>query len=58
VFKNKTGIVHIKVTLRRVPVTNDAVEKQLSIKYTARVSVAIVTQHAKRMLRIILSSVA
>jgi hypothetical protein len=46
------------VTLRRVRITIVAVEKTISIEYFECVSVALVTQHAKRMRRIILSSVA
>jgi hypothetical protein len=46
------------VILARVRVTTVAVEKQLSITYSECVSVALVTQHAKRTHRIILSSVA
>jgi len=45
--------------LRRVRVSTFAVaEKAINIKYYKRVSVALVIQHAKRMRRIILSSVA
>jgi hypothetical protein len=43
--------------LRRVRVTTAAVEDQ-SISYSECVSVALVIQHAKRMRRIVLSSVA
>jgi hypothetical protein len=42
----------------RVRVTIVAVEKAISITYSECVSVALVIQHAKRMRRIILSSVA
>ena len=44
-------------TLRRVSLTIAAMEKQLSITYSECTSVALVIQHAKRMRRIILSSV-
>jgi hypothetical protein len=44
-------------TLRRVRVTTVAVEEQY-VLHILSVSVALVTQHAKRMRRIILSSVA
>jgi len=46
------------VTLRRVRVTIVAVEKTINIGYSGCMSVALFTQHAKRMRRIILSSVA
>jgi hypothetical protein len=60
VFKvlNKTRNVCINLTFRRVRVTIVAVEKQVSITYSECVSVALVIQHAKRMRRVILSSVA
>jgi hypothetical protein len=47
----------VNVTLRRVRVTIVAVEKQNVLHYECA-SVALVIQHAKRMRRIILSSVA
>ena len=43
------------VTLRRVRVTIAAVEKTISITYSECVFVNLVTQHAKRMRRIIQS---
>jgi hypothetical protein len=46
------------VTFRRVRLTIFAVEKQQVITYSKHVSVALVIQHANRMRRIILSSVA
>ena len=46
------------MTFRRVRVTTVAVGKPISIAYSERVSVALGIQHAKRMRRIILSSVA
>jgi hypothetical protein len=46
------------VTLKRVRVTIVVVEMQKSIPSSECVSVALVIQHAKRMRRIILSSVA
>jgi len=52
---NETGIVHIKVTLRRIRVTIVAVEKQ-EVLYVLSASVALVMRHAKRMRHIILSS--
>jgi len=57
-FKNKTGNVRINAILRRVRLTIFTVEKQLSIKYSECVSVALVIQHTVRKLHIILSSVA
>jgi hypothetical protein len=45
------------VILRRVRLTIVAVEKAISITYSECVSVALGIQHAKRMRRIILSSV-
>ena len=46
------------MTLRRARVTIVAVKKTVRITYSAGESVALVIQHAKRMRRIILSSVA
>jgi hypothetical protein len=46
------------VTLRRVRVTIVAVEKQKIVKVMLVCTLALVTRHAKRMRRIILSSVA
>ena len=46
------------VTLRRVRLTIVAVEKAISIAYSQSVSLALVMRHAKRMRRIILSTVA
>jgi hypothetical protein len=54
----KTGNVRMYVTLRRVYVTTVTVKMQRSITYSEGVFVALVIQHAKRMRRIILSSVA
>jgi hypothetical protein len=54
--KNKTG--NVLVTLRRVRATIVAVEKSINITYFECVFVALVIQHAKRMRRILLSSVA
>jgi len=54
----KTGTVHINFLLRRVPVTIDAREKQISITYSEYVSVALVIRYAKRMRHFVLSSVA
>jgi hypothetical protein len=54
-MKAKTGNMHIKVTLRGVPKTTVAMEKQLQI---LSMSVALAIQHAQRMHHIILSSVA
>jgi hypothetical protein len=50
-----TRSVRINVTLRRVRITDVAMES--SITYSECVSVTLVIQHAKRMRRIILSSV-
>jgi hypothetical protein len=55
---NKTGNVGINVSLGRVRVTIVAEGKSISIIYAERVSVASVIQYAKRMRRIILSSVS
>ena len=56
--KKKTRNVRIKVMLRRVRVTTVAVEKQLCITYSESVFVALVIQHAERMRRITLWSMA
>jgi hypothetical protein len=53
---NKAGNVRINVTLRHVRVTIVAVEKQY-VLYILSVSVVLVMQHAKRLCRIVLSSV-
>ena len=45
---NKSGNVHIKVTIRQIRVTNVVV----SITYSECVSVALIMQHAMRMRRI------
>jgi hypothetical protein len=56
--RNKAGNVRInEATLRRVRVTTVTVQKQC-VTYSECVSVAVGIQHAKRMRRIILSSVA
>jgi hypothetical protein len=49
--------VRIKVNVRRVRVTIIAVEKAISVTYSACVSVALVIQHAVRVRCIVLSSV-
>jgi hypothetical protein len=46
------------VILRSIHIIIVALEKAISITYSECVSVALVIQHAKRMRRIILSSVA
>jgi hypothetical protein len=53
----KTGNVRVNVTVRRVRITIVAVEKQY-ILHILSVTIALVIQHAMRMRRIILSSVA
>jgi hypothetical protein len=54
----KTGNVSINVALRRVHLTIIALEKQQLLRtLSVCVCVALVIQHAKRMLRIIFSSV-
>ena len=55
---NERGNVRINLTLSRFRVMIVAVQKAISITYCECVSVALVIQHAKRMRRIILSSVA
>jgi len=55
---HKMGILCIKVTSRRVRITSVIVEKAKSITYSECVPVALVTQHAKCMGRIILLSAA
>jgi hypothetical protein len=59
---NKTGNISINVILRRVCVTivgnHCCSGKIISVAYSECVFVALVTQHTKRMRRIILSSVA
>jgi len=58
---NKTGNARTKIPLRRVRVTTVAVEKQKVLHILSVcvcVSVVLVTQHAKRMRRMILTSVA
>ena len=51
--------VYYNVTLKRVRITIVPVEKQWAgVLYVTSVSVALVIQHAKRMRRIMLSSVA
>jgi hypothetical protein len=55
---NKTGNVRIKVTLEAFLQNHCYHGKAISITYCECVSVALVIQHAKRMRRIILSSVA
>jgi hypothetical protein len=50
--------MYYNVILMRVRVTFAAVEKGICITYSECVSVALVIKHAKRMRRIILSSVA
>jgi hypothetical protein len=50
--------MYYNATLRRVRVTIFAFGKAISITYSERVFVALVIQRAKRMRRIILSSVA
>jgi hypothetical protein len=55
-YLNQTGNVRINVTLRRFRITTFAVEKKC-VTYSEKVFVALVTQHAMRMRRIILSSV-
>jgi hypothetical protein len=55
---NKTDNVRINVILRCVRVTIFFRGKAISITYSECVSVALITQHAKLMRLIILSSVA
>jgi len=51
---NKTGNVHINVTLRHVRLTIDAVKKGISITCSEFVSVATVIQQATRMHHIVI----
>jgi hypothetical protein len=55
VWKGRPCMHEVKT---RVRVPSVAVEKQYVLQYFARVSVALVIRHAKRMRRIVLSSVA
>jgi len=55
---NKAGNVHINTTLKHVRIPIIAVGKQWVLLHILSVSKALVTQHAKRMHHIILSSVA
>jgi hypothetical protein len=56
-WNRRTDSVRINVILRHVRVTIFAVEKQDVLPILESVSVALVTQHAKRMPRIVLSCV-
>ena len=56
--KNTTGNIHIHVTMKRVRANNAAVIKTISITISECVSVALVIQQAKRMRRIVFSSLA
>jgi hypothetical protein len=56
--QDRQSSLRINVTLRRVRVTTVAVEIPVSITHSECVFAAVVNQHAKRVRRIILSSVA
>ena len=55
---NKTDNVRVTLITRRAQVTTVAAEKQLSITYSECAFVALVIQHAKRMRRVTVSSMA
>jgi hypothetical protein len=57
-LQHKTGNLRINAKMRRFRVTIVAVEKAIIITYSECVSLALVIHHAKRMRRIIFSSVA
>jgi hypothetical protein len=52
------GNVRMIVTLRCIRLTIVVVEKQKSITYSECVPISLIIQHAKRMRRVLLSSVA